>query len=422
MSDEIASAALPTGGPSDKEKDQRGKDGLLTMIETIRRNEREAYEAEMAEALRDLTGAKRDGLPEFDRIETRSSPTDPLYRRLPEDEREWRNPDSDHYMAQWIRGRAYNDRATMLQAHAKLEQMFPRAVMTEGTALGTGAVATGTGAELVPRPLQNVVMIARDRIAKMRRFATIYQMTTQETNIPTAAAMTAAMVLEGTGAAQSEPAIAQVPLIAHVAGVQARATKELVEDAAYNLVTILSTRGGTALGKLEDEEFLKAGTGTKPHVTKISGTGYVLQTGAALAYTDMLGIYHTCGQQYRGNAVWFISSSVLQLLGNVRDGMGRPMYQGMTETPAAITDDPGAAGTIFRKPVYEMDLTSGDIFFGDPSQYAIGDRRGITIEVSNDARFLTREVVWMITERIAGNNTDTAAMQYTTAITSASSL
>jgi hypothetical protein len=37
-------------------------------------------------------------------------------------------------------------------------------------------------------------------------------------------------------------------------------------------------------------------------------------------------------------------------------------------------------------------------------------------------RFLTREVVYMITERIAGNNTDTAAMQYTTAIASASSL
>jgi HK97 family phage major capsid protein len=409
-------------GVGDPERKKRSESAVLTMVETIRQNERDKHDADLAKALKVLTENDRTDVPDFQRVETRTTPTDPLYRHLSEEEREWRNPDSDHWMGEWLQGNLYKDHSRMLEANAKLEQMFSRAVMTEGTGTTTGAVASGTGAELVPRPLAALVMISRDKVAKMRRFATIYQMNSQTANIPTADSMTAVMVKEGVEATQSEPGIAQVPLIAYVAGVQARATKELVEDSAYNMVGILTQRGGSALGVLEDQEFLKAGTGTNPHVTKLVGTGYALTAATTLSYTDMLGIYHTLEQQYRTNASWFIASNVLQLLGNVRDGMGRPLYQGMTESPAALTDDMGAAGTIFRKPVYEMELTAGDIYFGDMSQYAIGDRRGITIEVSDQVRFLTREVVWMITERIAGNNTDTSAMQYTTAIAAATSL
>ena len=90
----------------------------------------------------------------------------------------------------------------------------------------------------------------------------------------------------------------------------------------------------------------------------------------------------------------------------------------LAEGPAQLV----GRGTLLRKPVYEVPLTAGDIWFGDPSQYAIGNRQGIEIDVSTHARFLNREVVWEITERIAGNNTDAAAAQYTTGITTASSL
>jgi HK97 family phage major capsid protein len=428
MSRENPDVVVPKGTVTEKEKELRSSDAVIAAMEAYRKRNREELEAEMVAAIDELDKPDRQ-LPELyhnpaeHRGVTRfSSPTEPLYRNMPAEVREWRNPDSDHYMASWLRGKLEGDRGAMLHASVKLEGMFPRAVMTEGVALGTGATATGTGAELVPRPLQAVVMIARDRVAKMRRFATIFQMNAQETMIPTADSMTAAMVAESAGSAQSEPAIAQVALIAHVAGVQARATKELVADSAVNLVTILSQRGGAALGVLEDNEFFKAGTGTAPHVTKLSGTGLVLTTATFLPYSDVLSMYHTLGQQYRDNAVWFIESGVLEMLGNVRDGNGRPFYQGLGESPGPVTDDAGAVGTLLRKPVYEVPLTAGDIWFGDPSQYAIGDRQGIEIDVSTHARFLNREVVWEITERIAGNNTDTAAAQYTTGITSATSL
>jgi HK97 family phage major capsid protein len=426
---------VPENAVSDAERDLRGKSALITLVETIRRNERESYEADMAEALRELAKPNRDRVPELYKvpelysnaaghkgnIATRS-PTEPLYRRMPEDERQWRNPESDHYMAEWIRGEVLGDRSQMLQAVAKLEGMFPRAVMTEGISPQTGAFSTGTGAEYIPHPLSAVVMINRDRIAKMRRFATIYQMTAQEHSIPTQDAMTAAMVAEDVAEVfQGEGAVAHVPLTAHTAGVQVRASKMLLNDAAINLVNIIATRGGAALGVLEDNEFFKDGTGTSPHVTMLTGTSYVasLTTATALSYTNLVGMYHDLPQQYRTNAVFFVSSSVLGLLSNVRDTLGRSIYQGLMDAPGPLTDDPGAVGTLLRKPVYEVPLTPGTIWFGDPSQYAVGNRQGITIESSEHQLFSTRQVIWLITERIAGNNTDLGAAQFLTAIASA---
>jgi HK97 family phage major capsid protein len=423
---------VPGDAVTDEERDMRGKSGLLTLVETIRRQSREEYEADMERALHELAKPDRDSVPEMYKdtakhrgsIETRD-PTDPLYRRMPEEEREWRNPESDHHMAEWVRGKTLGDRGRMLQASANLERMFPRAVMTEGIGVGTGGFASGTGAEFAPRPLEAVVMINRDRVAKMRRFATIYQMTAQEHNIPTAAAMTAAMVAEDVAeVAQGEGAVAQVPLIAHTAGVQARASKNLLADAAVNLINVIASRGGGALGVLEDNEFFKDGTGTSPHVTQLTGTSYVasLNTATALSYTNMLGMYHDLPQQYRENAVYFVSSNVLELLANVRDGDGRPMYQGLIDAPGPITDDMSAVQRIFRKPVYEVPLTAGSIWFGDPSQYAVGNRSGITIETSEHQLFSTRQVISPITERIAGNHTDTAAGQFLPALASANSL
>jgi HK97 family phage major capsid protein len=417
---------------SDEETQLRGTSALLTMVEGIRKKAQDETHAELAEALQNLDQPNRADVPDLTpRSAGQVRVTDPqeynpVYRQLSDDERKWRSPESDHWVGEWARGLYHNDQARMLLANAKIDELYPRAerVMNVGTAGGTGAVATGSGGELAPRPLEAAIMINRDRVAKARRFMMIYNMTAKEHNIPTAASMTAAMVNESTGAAVSEPAIAQVPLIAQVGGVQARFTRELLEDSATNLTTVLSVRGGAALGVLEDSEVFDPnnGTGTAPHITALSGTTYSCGTTGAFDYSDALAMYHTLGQAYRDNAVWFAASNVLQLLGNVRDGQGRPMYLGMTDVPGPITDDPTAVGTLFRRPIYEVAMTDGYIWFGDPRAcYAMGNRRGITVEFSRDALFTSRQVVAMITERFAGNNTDTAAAQICSGVTSATS-
>jgi HK97 family phage major capsid protein len=135
-----------------------------------------------------------------------------------------------------------------MKAMAELERIYGRAVMTEGIAGASGAVSTGTGGELIPRPLEMVVMIERDRVAKMRRWAQQITMTAQTHTVPTAAAMTANMVGESTTSADGNPDIAQVQLTAKKGQVTALATNEMLADAAINVINLWATRGGAAIG------------------------------------------------------------------------------------------------------------------------------------------------------------------------------
>lgn len=419
-------AVPPAGEVSPEEQKLREASTITSVVENLKAREREKFMSQIVDELRGLEDIDDTVIPEFvDRrgspVARVSSPTEPIYQRMSPEMQEWRSPEADHWYREWIVGQFQRDRARMMEASAKLDGMFGRADLLEGTAGASGAFSTGSGGEIIPRPLEAVVMIARDRVAKMRRFATIYQMTRQQHTIPTAGAMTASMVAEGTTSAESNPDIASVPLVAMKGQVRADASIELLDDAAVNLVNVFAMRGGGALGVLEDNQAFRLGSGTAPNITKISGATFTPSgTATTMAYADMLGMYYTPTQEYRDAAIWFIASNVLQMLSNVRDGTnGRPIYQGLADTPGPITDDPTAVGSIFRRPVYEVPFSDGEVWFGDPREYAFGSRQGITVSVSEHVRFAEDIIVWKITQRFAGNNTDTAAATVATGITAA---
>lgn len=423
MPDHFEDKGLPAGEKSLEERQRDEKTAASAAIENLKRHLKDENEREFVALVNELMKPDRSIVPNLyeapqhrGRIEVRS-PTLPIYRRMSEEEREWRNPDSDYWMGQWIVGSAHRDHARMALANENLRGLFPeiyaRATTAEGVAGAAGAESTGTGGALVPRPLEAIVMISRDRVAKARRFAMLYTMTRQNHQIPTAGSMTAAMVAESTSSAQGEPTFGSVDLIAKAATVKAVATKEVLADAAVNLVSIFAQRGGGALGVLEDNQVFRDGDGLGDNITRIGGTAYTEDVTNTLSYSDMLAMYFGVPQQYRDNAIWLIAADVLQGLSNVRDGNGRPIYQGLVDVPGPITDDPSAVGTIFRRRVYEVPFTAGDVWFGDPmAQYAFGQRQGITVEVSQDYLFANRQVMWLITERFAGANLDNSASQY----------
>ena len=351
-----------------------------------------------------------------------TSPYQRMYDAMDEPTKQWRNADSDHWMAEWLRGQVWRDHARMFQANAELEKMFGRAATTEGVATASGALSTGTGGALIPRPMEAVVLIARDKVAKMRRWAQRYQMTAQTHTVPTAAAMTANMVGESTTGAQGEPTIASVQITAKKGQVKAVATVEALSDVAINLINLWAQRGGAALGTLEDNQFLKDGDGTGNNISAfLTGTAYSETTSGVLAFLDVNAMYYTLEQQYRQNAVWLISSDVLQMLSLLRNATtGAQFYLGMTEKPGPISDDPTAEGTLMRRPVYEVPSTAGTVWFGDiGASYIIGDRMGLSSSVSDQVRFEEDEVVWKLTERFDGQSIDAVASQVATGITSA---
>lgn len=353
---------------------------------------------------------------------SRNQPTDPLYRRMPEEVREYRNADTDYWMAQWIRGDSAKDPAVKALAAAKLDDVFGRADTLEGAAGADGAISDGTGGALLPRPLEAVVLIARDRVSKMRRFAMPVQMTRQTHTVPTIGAFTAYATAEAATATQGEGTIAEVQLTANKWQVKAIASREILEDTPYNLVSIYSQKAGSALGAFEEAQFWRTGNGTAPNASAFAaGTAYAETTSGALGFVDVSTMYYNVGQQYRGAGAWFADSDVLGMLHRVVDAVnGRPFYQGLMDGPRALTDDPDAVGTLLGKPVYEVDTTAGTIHFGDVSAlYAVGSRAGIRSRTSEHALFTSDKVVWLWDERADGINVDTVAVQTATGITSA---
>lgn len=423
--------SLPTG-PSKNEIDQRVQAAIHAQLDSIAaRNEERVLEG-VAEMIGRYSEPDRSNVPEIvnragETVHKLRSPTERLYRSMPEEERSIRNPDSDHWMAEFVRGLLANDVARRHQASARLQSLFPemsRADTLEGAADASGGFAGGTGGVLLPRPMENLVAIARDRIAKMARYATTYTMTAQEHNIPTGTAVTGYMVAEATSpTTQGEPTWDQVPLIARRGAAKLVLGNDLLEDAAINVVNFVTRRGGMALGALEDQQFFQTGDGNAPNVTKLSGTAFTETTSGALSYTDVVDMYKSLQQEYRSGARWFVAADVLGFLANVRDGNGRPFYQGLLERPAFLADEPGAVGMLLGHPVHEVVLTNGDIWFGDPeATYAVGRRHGVRVDVSRELYFDSFRTIFLIHQRFAGNNVDTAAAQYAQGITSATSL
>lgn len=416
--------AVPAPGDlSDKEKKKRKESGVWSLVANIVNEQKKEWQDEIK---RELEGF-RAPVPDGDKLEVPDgtirliAPTDRIYSRMSDEEREWRNPDSDHYMAEFLRGQAWRNYGQMMTAQEKLDGMFGRTALAEGAgAPSTGAFAAGSG-EFLPRPLENVVLIARDKVAKMRRWATQINMTNQVHTIPTAAAMTAYMTAEGATSTDGNPTIASVGINAQKGQVTALASNEMLADSAVNLINMWATRGGAALGALEDLQFFQTGDGTPPNISAfLAGTAYSETTANALGFVDVNAIYYTLPQVYRSNAVWLIAPNVLQLLSVLQNATsGTQFYLGLTEKPGPITDDPTAEGTLFRRPVYEVPFTPGTIWFGDPSAaFVIGTRAGLQSQVSDQVKFATDQVMWKLTQRFDGNNLDTSAGQNCTGITS----
>jgi HK97 family phage major capsid protein len=269
------------------------------------------------------------------------------------------------------------------------------------------------------------VLIARDKVAKMLRFAAGFTMTKQTHTVPTATTMTTYQVAEGGTTTQGEPTYAGVQLSAVKTAARGVVSLEMLADADINIVGGMTTLAGRALGAAQEAQFWRTGDGTAPNISAFAaGTTYTpAATATTLDFTSVVDMYYTCPQVYRDMAAWYSEASVLQAMVGVRDGNGRAFYQGLTERPGPLSDDPTAVGTIMGKPVYEVDATAGTIHFGDMGAcYMVGQRQGILARTSEHAQFAAGLVEFIWEQRYDGNNVDTSACQTATGITAANSL
>lgn len=361
---------------------------------------------------------KRETLSRTEGVHITGDSRDLIYRTLSEEERQIRNPKVDEMIQRWANAKLIKDFETQRRLQRELNEIYRADDVLEGAAGASGAIGAGTGAAAIPFPLASVISLARDKAARIRQRAQIFNSPNQSLRITTGALGTAAMVAEGSTASNTAAGLSSIQLTKKKLQAKFSLSIEMMSDSAFNLVNTFVARGGAAMGRVEDIQFARDGDATSNNITesienKLTGISYVSPlTANKIGYLDIVALTFALEDQYTGNATYSANKNGLKLLSSILDGNSRPIFVPLLNDSNVVgTQTPGAKGSIFGQPVIELPYTSSgtvsnapeiDIHFGDLREYAILDDGGITVDVSEHARFEEDMVVWKLTSRIDG--------------------
>lgn len=351
---------------------------------------------------------------------------DGLYRRMEQGRaglalaefRVTRNPGMDAIAARWANAVASGNVAERVRLYDELNDRYlkamgiSRASLLEGLPTGENPLSNGSGAELLPLPLANQLIVERDKASKFRGLVNVFPMTAQVQRIPVLPTVTATARLENASYTDNTPTADSALLTAKDIGVLFSAGRNFLEDSAFNIVNQLTVVAGGAIGAEEDIQICTS-TANAGDITQgleaATVTDVAETTTGAIGFVDLVSLYYALPEQYRRNAKFFAAGTTLADLAKLVDAVGRPILLDAVQAPRAISDwDQNAVGTILGKPVYDVPLTDEVIFFGDPMWYALGQRSGIRVDT--DRAVTTGNRQWVIDERIDGRVIPTSAV------------
>ncbi len=189
-------------------------------------------------------------------------------------------------------------------------------------------------------------------------------------------------------------------------------SRNLLEDAAFNMLDVLAGLFSEAMAVDEDNQFLTStGGGTPSGILGARGSGNDLNPiiGIAQAVSGNStsitadGLFDTAyavASQYRGKGQWAMSRTTQRDVRKLKDGNGRYLWQESIQA--------GQPATLLGYPVLESEqlptigANAFPVIFGDFSGYMIADRVGMTVERITDATLVGQNKVALFARRRLG--------------------
>lgn len=347
-----------------------------------------------------------------------ASPTAPLYRGLEAWEREFRNEDTDHWCAEWLRGSIKNDGARQLRAHDEIGKLFGRDLNTT------------SDASLIPAPMAASVLEIRRKMQKFGSLPGISRFVSESGTLKVPKELTFASVqklAEAAAAAPDDPTYGDVTLTKKNSKVFTRASNEMLEDTPFNLVQMMSRGAGRSIALENDLQDVKTGVGTGENQTDaILNNGSVAATTFAVAgtitYLEVNKLYRAIASEWRSDAVFIGNNAVAGFLDDILDGNGRPMFgDDANLSPNGLEGGQGGSpdGVIKRRRFLEIPISTNELIIASPSAFLVLESGGIRAEVSRDVNFLNDQVVWKWVQRRDGAVGQAAGFAKTPVITAA---
>jgi HK97 family phage major capsid protein len=315
---------------------------------------------------------------------------------------------------QWVRGSVLgNAKAAKWCAENGIKSQ------TEGT--------NSEGGFTVPEIVSSSLIWLRNEYGIARRYSRIYPMTSDTLNVPNASTSTTTYYPgEATAITASDVVFSQVQLLAKKLAILTIVSKELNEDTVIDFGAMLAQDFAYGLALAEDAAAFQGDgsstygsiTGIMPRIKALSGTFtsiasmVVGPTGTATALSSFtLANFQTMVaklQPYANQPRWYMHKNVF--------------YSGVADKLIALSGNSimdiqnayGAEPTLFGIPIsFVQNMPSAPAanrtiaVLGDLSKgVAFGDRRGVSVEVSDQVKFIEDALTFKATERYAFNAFD----------------
>lgn len=171
-------------------------------------------------------------------------------------------------------------------------------------------------------------------------------------------------------------------------------SRELFDDSAFSIMEVLRRRFVDRVADEENKVFINGNGTTQPKGIDAE-TFRTVNAGNSLSPDHITTAFYKLPEAYRNSARWLINSRTMAWMENRKDSNGAYLY------PSLQSD----VKTLKGRPVLVTDyVNSRKVFFGDLSQYYVGDRQQVTMEVTTEGgnTWEKHQVGLKVIERIDG--------------------
>jgi HK97 family phage major capsid protein len=249
-------------------------------------------------------------------------------------------------------------------------------------------VTAGDGGNLVPTIMYNKIVPFLEDLAQIKQRSYVIDATGIKTlDVPNIAA--GAYVNWNSETAQKATTSMQfghqtlTPYI--LAGIIV-ITQQLIDDAPFAMLQIVSQELARAIAKAEDAAFASgSGTGQPTGIDTYTPIGTVA-AGGALAFNHFLTALYLMPQAYRSSSslVWLMHRNNILLTAGLADTTGRPIFDNMNPM-SNILGTPRTPQVLGIPVIENNDISEKTIYLVDLQNYWIAQSRQLSIDIATEA-------------------------------------
>lgn len=246
---------------------------------------------------------------------------------------------------------------------------------------------TTEGGFLVPEELRAEVFRVLPDMAVMRRIARVFPMSSSTLDLNSLTARPAAYwTAEYASKSTTSAEFGQVTLTANDLVCLLPVSEQLIADANINVVQFIIELFAETIAAAEDKAFFTgSGTGQPKGINQESITS--IAAGGLLTMDTIINLIHSVPQRVRTSprAAFVGGRNAISNLRRLKDADGAYMWRDGGNSRASAGETVRLPDTLYSYPFYEQnDLAPGEIYFGDWSFYAIGDRQGLEVRTTTE--------------------------------------